>query len=154
MGLTPPSDRKALHPCLGKPGPTSVFPATRPRWPGSPTYSWGSGIAPESSGPHVFCKGSASKPVPQPAAKRLGDNTCDRLCLASALQGSSCGLVAGRSDELKAGGMGPPSALTSLPGPYFLSTLTEGAAITECTLPRPTLSHLLLLGMWQELVTG
>lgn len=79
--------------------------------------------------------------VPCSAAERPGGHTCDRLCLASALQGPSHGLMAGRSDQLNAGELGrhlhAPSALTTLPGSYFLSMLTEGAAgMCEMHIPQ------------------
>jgi hypothetical protein len=78
--------------------------------------------------------------VPCLAAERSGGHTCDRLCLAGALQGPGHGLMAGRSDQLNAGGLARhchgPSALTTLPGPYFLSMLTEGAARMVCTFPK------------------
>lgn len=66
MGVTPASDGEVLHLCLGEPGPTHICcSATKPRWSGSPTYSWGSGITSgyhlsESPGPHLFCKDSGS----------------------------------------------------------------------------------------------
>lgn len=150
MEVTPAPDGKAPRLCLGEPGPTHLCcSATRPKWSGSPTYSWGSGIASGSSGypGSIFqspqdrtCSAKVQALAVPSAAERPGGHTCDRLCLTSALQGPSHGLMAGRGDQLNAGGLGrqlhAPSALTTLPGPYFLSMLTEGAARMRCTFPK------------------
>lgn len=122
---------------------SSAFPATRPRWPGSPTYSWGPRIT----------SGYFRVPRTSSALQRF------RLCLTSALQGPGHGLIAGRNGQLKAGGTGnhphPPAGLTALLGPFFLNTLTGDSALTGCTFTMAlSLGHLVLFGLWQEPETG